>query len=197
MDIKKPRVLGLAASPRRGGNSEALLDAFLATSAAGGAECEKIVLVTESIGPCVACEDCYATGRCCIADDADALFAKLLAADIVVFATPIYFYAIPAQAKNAIDRCQVLWARQAKLGQRRSVSRSRGVLIATAASGGQRLFEGAVLTVKYWMDTFFADLQTVCAYRGLDQRTDVGSRPEIVAEVEAAARALVIDRPKK
>ena len=106
------KVLGILGSPRRGGNSETLLKAFLQGAAAGGAEVEEVLLRDLKISPCLEIYHCFKDGTCPIKDDMRELYGKLLAADVVVLATPVFFYGVSAQAKTMIDRTQALWARR-------------------------------------------------------------------------------------
>jgi multimeric flavodoxin WrbA len=179
------RVLGLAGSPRPNGNTTRLLDAFLAGAADGGAQTELARLADLRIAPCRACETCYEAGDCCIVDDAQTLYGKLLTSDVIVLATPIYFYGVTTHAKLLIDRCQALWARQAKLHRPPPKTRARGVLLSAAASGGARLFDGAILTVRYWMDTFYADLAACRLYRHFDETEDAARHPTALSDVRA------------
>ena len=148
------KILGLAGSPRRNGTSENLLDAFLAGAGQGGAATEKFILAELNINACNGCEDCLIDGDCPFRDDASELYERLLQADVVVLAAPVYFYSVPAQVKLLIDRCQALWARKYVLRRGPTPDPGRGVIIAVAASKGPKVFDGFLLTVKYFMDTF-------------------------------------------
>jgi len=98
------KIIGLAGSPRKGGNSELLLDALLAGAQSRGAEVEKFTLNRLRIQGCQACYACTKTGRCKQRDDMDQLLPALLTADVWVFATPVYWWGPSAQLKLAIDR---------------------------------------------------------------------------------------------
>ena len=82
-------VLVLSTSPRKGGNSDALADAFVRGAQKAGNQVEKITLYDKTIGFCKGCLSCQNTQRCIIRDDADAITQKMLAADVLAFATPI------------------------------------------------------------------------------------------------------------
>jgi len=99
------KVLAISASPRRHGNSDTLCDAFLRGAAEAGSETEKIVLREQKISFCTGCEFCMDHGRCVLHDDAPAVIAKMLEADVIVMATPVYFYCMCGQLKTLIDRC--------------------------------------------------------------------------------------------
>ena len=108
-----------------------------------------------------------------------------------VLATPVHFYAVTTQAKLLIDRCQALWARIHRLGQTRPERRGRGVLLAVAATGGAKTFDGVRLTTKYWMDTFFTDLVTERCLHGIDAKGDIVTRTDILDDMRQLGRDLV------
>ncbi len=146
------KVLGILGSPRRGGNSEILLKAFLEGAAGGGAEVEEILLRELKISPCLEIYHCFKDGTCPIKDDMRELYDKLLAADVVALASPIFFYNVSAQAKAMIDRTQALWARRYVLKQDFPGGRRQGILLAVGATKGKLLFVGTRLTAKYFFD---------------------------------------------
>lgn len=106
----RKKILILSGSPRRGGNSDLLCDQFLKGTADAGHEVEKIFLAEKKIGYCRACYYCKNhSGKCVIADDMGEILDKLQAADVIVMASPVYFYSISAQMKAVIDRSVARW----------------------------------------------------------------------------------------
>ena len=103
-------VLGISTSPRLNGNSDLLLRRALAGAESAGAEVEYVRLTDLKIGPCIECNSCFATGVCVLEDDYPELLKKILGADRLIFATPVFFMSVCAQAKMLIDRGQCLWA---------------------------------------------------------------------------------------
>ena len=101
-------VLIISGSPRKNGNSEMLCDAFAAGAAAAGKNVEKISLAGKKIGFCTACYACHG-GECPQKDDAPAIIQKMLAADVIVLATPVYFFTMCAQLKALIDRSVMVY----------------------------------------------------------------------------------------
>lgn len=101
--LQKP-VLGIVGSPRRGGNTEILVDEVLAGAQEAGALIEKIILNEMNIGPCQACNTCYKTGQCKQDDDMVGLLEKMEQAEIWVLGTPIYWWGPTAQFKIFLDR---------------------------------------------------------------------------------------------
>lgn len=108
--MRKKNVLILSGSPRKGGNSDLLCDEFLRGAADSGHQVEKIFVHDQKIAPCSACYYCKQSGgRCAIRDDMAEILDKMQAADVIVMASPVYFYSIDAQMKAVIDRCVARW----------------------------------------------------------------------------------------
>ncbi|HOT95454.1 MAG TPA: flavodoxin family protein [Methanoregulaceae archaeon] len=146
-------VLGFAGSPRRHGNSETLLDWVLAAMASEpDVEVEKVVVVDAGIGPCRGCNACERTGACVQQDGMTPLYDRILEADCVVLAAPIYCLGLPAQAKALIDRAQVYRSRRYVLGwpvipeERRG--KRIGLFLSTAGQAWDHVFDAAIPSVK-------------------------------------------------
>lgn len=106
MTVSMKKVLILSSSPRRHGNSDLLCDEFLRGAREAGHEAEKIFLRDLHIGYCTGCGACSERGLACPQhDDAAQTIDKMIAADVIVMATPVYFYTMSAQMKTLIDRC--------------------------------------------------------------------------------------------
>ena len=99
------KVLILEGSPRKNGNSAILSDEFTRGAEEAGCSVEKIRVCGKKIGGCLGCNACYRNGGSCVQkDDMTEIREKMIAADIIVLASPIYFYSMTAQMKTAIDR---------------------------------------------------------------------------------------------
>ena len=103
------KVLIISASPRKGGNSDLLCDEFARGATEAGHEVEKIRLAEKKIGYCVGCYACRTFQKCFQQDDANGILEKMLDADVIVLATPVYFYSMAAQLKTLIDRSVSRW----------------------------------------------------------------------------------------
>lgn len=103
------KVLILSGSPRKEGNSDLLCDEFAKGAEEVGNEVEKIRVAEKNIGYCRACYACKNTGKCVIADDMAEVLQKMIDADVIVLASPVYFYSIDAQLKALIDRTVARW----------------------------------------------------------------------------------------
>lgn len=104
-------VLILSGSPRRGGNSDLLCDAFQQGAEAAGNTVEKIFVRDQKIGYCIACYGCRKTGKCVLKDDMGLILEKMHWADVIVMASPVYFYSIDGQMKTLIDRTLAQWTK--------------------------------------------------------------------------------------
>ncbi|MFX0166594.1 MAG: flavodoxin family protein [Candidatus Hodarchaeota archaeon] len=97
-------MLGIVGSPRRGGNTEILVDEVLMGAKEAGALTEKIILNELKINPCQACNSCYKTGNCMHKDDMPTLLDKMEQSELWVLGTPIYWWGPTAQFKTFLDR---------------------------------------------------------------------------------------------
>ncbi len=100
----------MTGSPRKGGNSDLLCDEFLRGAQESGNQVEKVFLRSKKVAPCNACYYCKNSGgKCAIPDDMAEILDKMQAADVIVMASPVYFYSIGAQMKAVIDRSVARW----------------------------------------------------------------------------------------
>lgn len=102
------KIVGILGSPRKGGNTETLLDKALGTAQEKGVVTDKIALRDKSIAPCDGCQACAETGRCVIEDDAQEIFQAFFDSDGIIWATPVYFWSMTSQTKILIDRTYAL-----------------------------------------------------------------------------------------
>lgn len=103
------KVLILSGSPRKGGNSDLLCDEFMRGAVEAGHQVEKIRVQEKKIGYCLGCYACKDTGVCAIKDDMAEVMQKMVDCDVMVLASPVYFYSIDAQLKAVIDRSVCRW----------------------------------------------------------------------------------------
>jgi multimeric flavodoxin WrbA len=195
-DSKKQResikVLGILGSPRRGGNTEILLDSALSGAIESGAEVEKVLIAEMNISPCRELYTCLKAGQCGIRDDMQSLYIKLLAADHIIFASPIFFYGITAQAKAMVDRCQALWVRRHILGiGKEDIRVRRGAFISVGATGGKKLFVGAELTVKNFYDTIGINYAKALLIKRIDLKAQVKEHPSAIHDAFLLGQQIV------
>ena len=103
------KVIVISTSLRAGSNSDMLADRFIDGAKAAGNDVEKISLVGKNIQFCKGCLGCQKLGRCVIKDDVNDIMAKVLKADVICWATPIYYYEMSGQMKTLIDRMNAMY----------------------------------------------------------------------------------------
>ncbi|OGQ04842.1 MAG: NADPH-dependent FMN reductase [Deltaproteobacteria bacterium RBG_19FT_COMBO_46_12] len=187
------KVLGIFASPRKGGNTELLLEELLKGAEKEGASVERLYLSNFSITPCKECHGCDNTGSCVILDDMEKIYPKLLEADAVVLASPIFFYGVTAWAKALIDRSQAFWARKYLLKDPsfgREGKKRKGFFISVGATKGLKVFDGAILTVKYFFDVLNAEYVGELLFKGVEAKGDILKHPEALQNAFEAGRRL-------
>ena len=172
-------VLGLQGSPRIKGNTSILLSTFLAEAEKLGGFIQRLDVARMNISPCVECGTCDREGFCPVDDDMQEVYLLLRQADIVVMATPIFFYGATAQMKALIDRSQALWARKYvhKLVDPGRKWR-RGFLLSLGATKGKNLFDGVEMVARYFFDALDMSYEGGLLLRGLEKRKAVLEDPE-------------------
>ena len=132
------KVLVIASSPRRNGNSEMLADKFIAGAIDAGHSVEKVTLAGKKIGFCTACYACHA-GDCPQNDDAAAIIQKMLDSEVIVLATPVYFYTMCAQLKALIDRSVMVYPK---------ITNKDFYYLMTMAETDEKMFVGTIEALR-------------------------------------------------
>jgi len=187
------RVLGIAGSPRRGGNTDLLLDEVMRGAVSRGAEVKTITLNNLKIAPCQHCDGCLEAGRCRVMDDMQMVYRELEAADRIVLASPIQFMAVTAQMKAMIDRCQALWARKyvlkmPPLGNRRG---RKGLFISVGGRKVANLFEPALATIRALFNTLDIAYAGDLLFHGVDEKGAITKYPDALHQAFLAGQKLV------
>lgn len=136
-------VLIISSSPRKGGNSDLLCDEFMIGAKESGNNVEKVSLVDKKVGFCNACGACYSTGKCVQKDAANEIIEKIMKNDVIVLATPTYFYAMSAQLKALIDRT---------CGVYQDIRNKEFYVIVTAADNNGKTLERVVDNIRGFFD---------------------------------------------
>lgn len=139
-------VLIISSSPRKGGNSETLAASFAKGAGEVGHKVETIYLREKKYGFCKGCLACLKAGHCVIGDDAVEIAARMHDADVLVFATPVYYYSVSGQLKTMLDRANPLFDSDYAF--------TKAYLLAAAAEDGEETVEGTVKAVQGWVDCF-------------------------------------------
>ncbi|MFA5629508.1 MAG: flavodoxin family protein [Dehalococcoidales bacterium] len=186
------RVLGLAGSPRRDGNTDKLLSEILRGASNSGAETKTVVLSELNIAPCESCDFCFAAGVCKINDDMQDIYKELMLADRIVLASPLHFMGLTSQTKVMVDRCQSLWAKKYKLripplGDDRI---RKGFFVSV---GGQRLpnlFHPAIATVKSLFVSLDVEYTGELVFAGIDKAGNISLEPGALSKAYLAGQKL-------
>lgn len=180
-------VLGLAGSPRRHGNSERLLDAYLEGVVEAGAPAVKLPVVEHGIGPCRGCYACSSTGECVVRDGMQDVYPLVDSAAAMVVATPVFFATVPAVLKALYDRFQPYWARRYELGEPPAAKRPADLLV---VRGGPDPFgyECAVTTTKSALAVAGFRLGEPHVLQGLDEPAEMARHAATLATVRERGR---------
>ncbi|MCD6453283.1 MAG: flavodoxin family protein [Dehalococcoidales bacterium] len=189
------RVLGIAGSPRRGGNTDLLLNEVMRGAASRGAETKIIILNDLKITPCQHCDGCQETGRCVIEDDMRMIYRELKQADRIVLASPVQFMGVTAPMKAMIDRCQALWVSKYQLnlpplGNQRP---RKGLFIAVGGQRAANMFEPALATVKVIFRVLDITYAGGLLFSGIDKKGAISKRPELLHQAFTSGQQLITD----
>lgn len=178
-------IVALYGSPRRKGNTATLLDHAVAGAIEAGADVDKIVLRDCRISPCLEIYGCKNNGECTISDDFQEIRNRILAANGLIIATPIFFYTVSAHVKIFMDRCQSLWVKKYwidKTPYNQWVPKRKGLIIAIGATTGKKLFDGMLLSMRYFFDVLDMETWDSLLFRGLDLAGEILEKPEYMEQ---------------
>lgn len=184
------RVLAIAASARRNGNSDTLLEKALEPIRRQGASVEIVSPHQLSVTPCRSCGACWKTGRCVINDVMQEMYVKCCDVDHILVASPIYFTSLPGHFKLFIDRFQCFWARTFLLGDPPQPHRS-GAFICVGAMERERHFKNALSIVRTWMLTLNMKCKVTRFCPGLDGTDEVLTRQDYLEAAFEVGRRLL------
>ncbi len=169
---KHPIVLGIKGSPRRGGNTDLLLEAALAAARDAGAVTRVLVASESGLQPCRGCNACSVTGTCVIDDGGSAVHAAIDDADGIIVATPVYFASVPGVLKVMIDRLQPYWARRYALGQPLECRRPGGIIM-VRAGGDPYGFAATAAVVRSAFAVLGVDVLAVAEFEGYERPREI------------------------
>ena len=185
-----PRVLCVMGSPRRGGNSERLLEACIEGVRGAGGLPDVLVAAEAGALPCRGCNTCSRTGECVIADGMADVYRRIDAADALVVASPVYFATVPAVLKVLYDRMQPYWARVHRLGHT-PPARRPGAYLVVGGGGDPFGFRAAVDTTRSVFAVLGIDYLDELCVEGPDAPGDVLSYPGELDRAAAIGTAVV------
>jgi multimeric flavodoxin WrbA len=178
-------IVAIYGSPRKKGNTAQLLSRAVQGARERGSSVLEYALTDMHISPCREIYACKKDGECAIKDDFQQVRDKLLAARGIMLASPIFFYSVTGQTKVFMDRFQSLWVKKYLLDKTpfgQWTPKRKGYFVSVGATKGKKLFDGTLLTLKYFLDTIDAELQNSLLCRGLDEPDDVQEHPELLQQ---------------
>ena len=189
------KILAFYGSPRRKGNTSLLLQKAVQGVKESGAEVEEIFLRDLKMSPCLEIYGCKKTGRCVMQDDFQGLYDRILSCQGILLASPIFFYTVSAHTKILMDRCQSLWVKRYWLDKTPFGSHSagrNGLFISVGATKGKKLFDGVLLSIRYFFDAIDTQLWRSLLFRGLDFEGDVLQYPEYLERAYQSGKEFVL-----
>ncbi len=189
-------VLGIYGSPRKAGNTDLMLDAFLEGAKTAGCEIDKLYVRQMEIRGCLGCGHCDKAGVCIQKDDMQRVYPLLEETPLIVVASPVYFYGITAQLKLLVDRSQALYMKR-ELARREGKPvadgfKRKGCLLLAGATRGKRLFECSILTIKYFFDALDVHYSGDLCFKEIDERGAILKQPGAVEECRRAGEDFVL-----
>lgn len=189
------KIIAFAASPRKDGNSETLLDEVIKGLRQGGGEVKKFRTHELTFSPCINCGKCSTLGRCVIEDSFQELFDLLIECDGVVFASPLFFMNVPARGKALIDRCQAFWAARYHLkldlfGGRRRL----GLLVSCSGQrygpGKAPVFRGIEDTMTYVFKALGMEMMESLLFPRVDSKGAIFKIPSVLEKARNAGKQM-------
>lgn len=173
----KKKILILSGSPRHGGNSDTLCDQFMKGAIEAGNEVEKYFVSDHKIDYCSACYYCQShDGECCKKDDMTALMPKILEADVLVLASPVYMYSVSAQLKTIFDRA---------VAKYETICDKEMYYIMTAAEDEEHTMDTTLACMRGWADCIPGAREMGVIYgKGVYRKGEVQSTPAFTEAYE-------------
>ncbi|MEJ2166610.1 MAG: flavodoxin family protein [Desulfobacterales bacterium] len=190
-NVTAPRIVAVYGSPRRKGNTATLLKKAVGGANDAGARVEEIVLRDLKMSPCLEIYGCSKAGECKLKDDFQTARDKIMACQGLMLATPVFFYTVSAHTKILMDRFQSLWVKKHWIEQTprdQKTTCRKALFISAGATNGKKLFDGILLSLKYFFEVIDMELWRALLYRGLDFEGDVLKFPHYLDEAYQAGK---------
>jgi multimeric flavodoxin WrbA len=183
--VTAPKIVAVYGSPRRKGNTATLLKKAVSGASDAGAQVEEIILRDLKMSPCLEIYGCNQAGECRLKDDFQTARDQILSSRGLMLASPVFFYTVSAHTKILMDRFQSVWVKKHWIEQTSRAQQTptrKGLFIAAGATGGKKLFDGMLLSLKYFFEVIDMELWKALLYRGLDFEGDVLKYPHYLDE---------------
>ncbi|HHY31295.1 MAG TPA: flavodoxin family protein [Syntrophaceticus sp.] len=191
-------ILAVSSSPRRGGNSELLLQSFSQGVQKEGGGINTIRISDLELSPCTACDECAATGECVLQDDMQSIYPLVASARGMVIATPIFFGTMCAQLKMLIDRFQCWWHAKYRLDKPwvRLEEGRPGFFLCVGALKNKAYSESALAVAKvFFHNVNYRFVDSLC-YRGIDAKGAIKEYPDALQSAYEAGRRFAVEAYK-
>ena len=183
--MEKIKIIAIYGSPRRKGNTATLLKKAVEGARDSGADVEEIFLRDLKMSPCLEIFGCTKSGECRLKDDFQKARDKILASHGLIMASPVFFYTVSAHTKILMDRFQSLWVKKYwidKTPRNHQKEMRKGLFISVGATKGKKLFDGILLSIRYFFETIDMKLWKALLYRELDFEGDALKFPAYLDE---------------
>lgn len=186
------KVMGIAGSPRHGGNTDLLLAELLRGASDQGAEVKVIHVNSLKITPCQHCDACLKEGKCRIQDEMQNIYEELAQADVIILASPVQFMGPTAPVKAMIDRCQCLWARKyvLKIPPLSPDKKRRGFFVSVAGTRLKNMFEPSAAIVRTWFHVLNIEFAGELLINGIDEKGAILKHPDAMSRAYEAGQKL-------
>jgi hypothetical protein len=197
-DFKEYKVIALYGSPRRGGNTDELLDRFIeglrdcGRFSNGGLilDVEKIIVSNLKISPCRECRHCSLDGECIVNDEMQQIYPKMMECDLLIIASPVFFTSVSGHLKVFIDRFQRFWALKYELDKNIINKTDRkGIIISCAGSKPPDIFDCTKKAARALFDVLFIKYHADFLYNSIDFKGDILKNPDNLKRVYEFSRS--------
>jgi len=185
------KILAIAGSPRRDGNSELLLDQAIKGAKSKNHQVEKIVLNELSFVGCQECGGCDNSGECTIDDDMQDIYKKIATSDAIIIASPIFFGSLPSQVKAMVDRYQCLWIGKYILKKKADLKVKKGYLLLVGGSNVDKFFKNAESIIKNFFSVLGVEFAGNLYYPSVDDKAKILEHPDYLKQAFELGENLV------
>ena len=176
---KEYKVIAIYGSPRRGGNTDILLNRFLdgleehKIKSGKNITVERIFVSSLKISPCRECGHCLETGECATQDDMQSIYPRIIDSDFIAVASPIFFTTVPGYLKAFIDRFQRFWVLKYEFKKRIIKKDKNGILISVSGSGIKDIFKCTKKVIGALFDVLYTKYHRDFLYNSIDSKGDI------------------------
>lgn len=182
------KALCLYGSPKKGGNTDILLDELCEGIEEGGGKIEKVYLRRLLIYPCDSCSLCYKEGKCHIRDDMDFLHAKFFESDLICLGAPVYFLSLPSIVKTMIERCEIYWVKKNFFRESLKNKKGKGILILLSGSKDKNASYCSEKIARTFFNTIDYEFASSWVFSGIDEKKKGVKEDKKLKELKEWAR---------